>query len=130
MRLSKEELLTVQPWMLEGNLSTRAFNILADNGIDSVEKLIAYNPSQFRKFRNCGRKTVNEIREFLQAHQLDLAKYPSEEKDAEIERLKNIIRSLCQELEMWVGKEEENSSSGGILDNGRELIQRAREATK
>jgi hypothetical protein len=51
-------------------------------------------------------------------------------KNSQIKQLKQTIRSLCQELEMWVGKEEEYSSSGGILDNGRELLQRAREATR
>jgi DNA-directed RNA polymerase alpha subunit len=71
MKVTREELMGASIHLLEGNLSARALNILAAAEIRTVEQLIAYEPRELRKFRNCGRKTINELRSFLAAYQLD-----------------------------------------------------------
>lgn len=43
---------------------------------------------------------------------------------------KQLITELADALETWVGKASGESASGGILDDGRALVQRAREASK
>ena len=53
-------------------LSARARNILYFYGIDTVEQLAAKEERELRKFRNCGRTVINELRAFLQKRGLDL----------------------------------------------------------
>jgi len=47
-------------------LSYRAFNVLNSNGIDDLEKFMSLTKFQMLKWRNCGRKTVNEINDVKQ----------------------------------------------------------------
>jgi hypothetical protein len=94
MKVTREELMGASIHLLEENLSARALNILAAAEIRTVEQLITYEPRKLQKFRNCGRKTINELRSFLAAYQLDLSS-PSDD---------TIIRGLKAKLSALEGK--------------------------
>ena len=78
-------------------LSTRVFNILNNAGILTVEQLVAKTELEMSRYRNCGKKTMREIRTALQERGLDLIVVQPTTADlerelkqakAEIERLK------------------------------------------
>ena len=71
--MNREELLETPLSDLEERLSMRAWHILNFAGIETIGQLLSYDQGQLKKFRNCGKKTVNEIRAFLGKYQLDLA---------------------------------------------------------
>ena len=47
------------------HLSMRTANLLQRAGVMYLEDLTELSFSQIRKWRNCGKKTINEIREYL-----------------------------------------------------------------
>ena len=53
-------------------LSTRALSVLNNARILTVEQLAAKTESEMSRYRNCGKKTIREIRTALQARGLDL----------------------------------------------------------
>jgi Bacterial RNA polymerase, alpha chain C terminal domain len=73
-------------------LSARAYNILCENGIDTVEKLAAIEERRLREFRNCGRTTIYELRAFLQKRGLDLAN----PVDSQTAKLKKQVEELAR----------------------------------
>jgi hypothetical protein len=54
-------------------LSVRAFNVLQQNGLDLIIDLVSITESELLKFKNCGLKTLTEIRNCLQRLGLDLS---------------------------------------------------------
>jgi hypothetical protein len=114
-------------------LSTRAYNILYQHDVDTVEQLAAKEESELRKCRNCGRTTIYELRAFLQKRGLDLAnpldsrtaklktqveefRKANADKDAEILQLKTeldriaklpLANNLVDRLEIQVDRFEQ-----------------------
>lgn len=93
--------------LLKDQLPARAWNILNFAEIETVEQLIALTPRELRKYRNCGYKTVADIRLALRQHGFDL-KEPGEfihdlkekirKQDLVIERLRAEIVRLQVDL--------------------------------
>jgi DNA-directed RNA polymerase alpha subunit len=54
------------------DFTARTYNVLYMYEIDTVGDLAAKRERDLRKLRNCGRKTINEIRCFLKDRGLDL----------------------------------------------------------
>lgn len=69
-------------------LSTRAQNILNELDIQTFAQLESLKPKDLLKVRNCGKKTVTEIRAFLQTQDRDLNVMTT------VEELKAHIRSM------------------------------------
>ena len=61
------------------DLSVRALNCLKSAEVDTLGELVAYNKNDLLKFRNFGRKSLNELDELLASHNLtfgmDTSKY-------------------------------------------------------
>ena len=47
-------------------LSVRSYNVLMDNGINTIDKLMLINSDSIIKFRNCGKKSAQEIMTFIE----------------------------------------------------------------
>ena len=65
-------------------LSVRAYNCLKAAEIDTFADLVSYSRSELMKFRNFGRKSLNEIDLLIEEHKLsfgmDVTKYNIEPK--------------------------------------------------
>ncbi len=72
----------------EVGLSVRAYNCLKAAGIDTFADLVSYSRSELMKFRNFGRKSLNEVDLLVEQNQLnfgmDLSKYNIEPKKKNI----------------------------------------------
>ena len=72
----------------EVGLSVRAYNCLKAAGIDTFADLVSYIRSELMKFRNFGRKSLNEVDLLVEKNQLnfgmDLSKYNIEPKKKNI----------------------------------------------
>ena len=71
-------------------LSVRAFNCLKAADIDTFADLVSYSRSELMKFRNFGRKSLNEIDLLVEKMKLsfgmDVRKYNIEPKKKNVER--------------------------------------------
>lgn len=54
------------------DLSMRAKNLLRGRGIEFVYEILNYSKNALMKFRNMGKKSLDEIEEFLRLHGLKL----------------------------------------------------------
>jgi DNA-directed RNA polymerase alpha subunit len=70
----------------ELKLSTRTFNVLDHNDIGTVDHLASLTERELVGLRNCGRKTVSELRGALRTRRLDLAGLDLPQRVAELER--------------------------------------------
>ena len=55
-------------------LSYRAYNCLKNCGILYLEDLTKISKKEFLKFRNVGKRSVEEIQDLLNTHKIDFAK--------------------------------------------------------
>jgi hypothetical protein len=78
--------------------STRAQNVFYAHGITTIEQLVATTEKQLLKFRNCGRKTVREIRAALQKRGLDLSVPTPSEQIKELRRELRVSESNIRYL--------------------------------
>ena len=56
----------------EIGLSVRTTNVLAAEGIATIEELLQYSPARLLEIRNFGEKQLQDVRERLAAHGLRL----------------------------------------------------------
>lgn len=61
-------------------LSRRARNCLENARIETIPQLLESSPKKLRKMKNCGRKTIFEIRSFLKGEDIDLPREWQEER--------------------------------------------------
>lgn len=78
----------------ESDLSARALNILGSYDIQTAEQLATYSEKELKKIRNCGHKTICDLRIFLRQHHLDLAK----SDPPIVENLQDQVAALKMEL--------------------------------
>ncbi len=56
----------------ELELSVRTYNCLKNAEIYTIRKLITYSPKELKKFRNFGKRSVDEVRQVLHSFGPDL----------------------------------------------------------
>ena len=65
--------------LVEMNLSVRALNCLKAANVETLGDLVQYNKNELLKFRNCGKKSLNELDDLLKSLNLsfgtDITKY-------------------------------------------------------
>lgn len=61
-------------------LSRRARNCLENARIETIPQLLESSPKRLLKMKNCGRKTISEIRSFLKGEDIDLPREWQEER--------------------------------------------------
>ena len=87
--------------------SVRAENVLRGENINTVKDLREFGPANFLSVRNCGRKTVNEIQEFIQ----NLSQHDFQEEH--ISNRPDL--SLPIDLSNWPVPLQKEMSSHGII---------------
>jgi DNA-directed RNA polymerase subunit alpha len=81
------------------DLTARAYNVLHWYEIKTVGELAARQERELRKMRNCGRRTINELRCFLRDRGLDLVEPdPPPESIKELRAEMAVLKAKNQEL--------------------------------
>ena len=85
--------------------TARTYNVLYMYEIETVRALAAMREKDLRKLRNCGRKTINEIRCFLKDRGLDLTDpNPRPETVMELRDKVALLEAKILELQAELGR--------------------------
>ena len=73
----KEQYPILNKPLIELDLTVRTFNILRMNGFENLGQVIRYDKFQLMKLHHFGRKSLNEITDFLEQYGLELGTDPT-----------------------------------------------------